>query len=377
MNIENSLSKLEKLGKKKNISFFESLRIKKILNFFLQTNNPEFLEQLRLTAVKTRNKTYQEKVFVRGLVEFSNLCCNFCKYCGLNIYNNKVTRYILDKGEILSQVEVLYTKGIKTVVLQSGEMENQTEKIEKGDIFRIEGVSNYAHGCNCAGAMGKGIALQFKEKYPDIAVTLSIGEKKFQDLKILKESGTDRYLLRIETTNRKLYSNLHRQKRILNTRIKTLKSLKKLRYQTGSGIMTGLPGQKTGDITKDLVFFKKNNFEMIGIGPFIPHPDTELKYAPRGRPELTLKVIALTRIILPYSLIPATTALGSLEKDYRVDALKWGANVLMPNFTPDILKARYEIYPGKESDSSLKNLELLAKKAGMILDFSRGDAPGF
>lgn len=352
MNIENSLSKLEKLGKKKNISFFESLRIKKILNFFLQTDNPEFLEQLRLTAVKTRNKTYQEKVFVRGLVEFSNLCCNFCKYCGLNIYNNKVTRYILDKGEILSQVEVLYTKGIKTVVLQSGEMENQTEKIS--DIVK-----------------------SIKEKYPDIAVTLSIGEKKFQDLKILKEAGTDRYLLRIETTNRKLYSNLHRQKRILNTRIKTLKSLKKLRYQTGSGIMTGLPGQKTGDITKDLVFFKKNNFEMIGIGPFIPHPDTELKYAPRGIPELTLKVIALTRIILPYTLIPATTALGSLEKDYRVDALKWGANVLMPNFTPDILKARYEIYPGKESDSSLKNLELLAKKAGMILDFSRGDAPGF
>lgn len=352
MNIENFLYILEKTGKQKSIPFFKSLKIKKILNFFLQTENPEFLEQLRLTAVKARSGVFQEKVFVRGLVEFSNICCNSCTYCGLNVNNNRASRYTLKKEEILSRVETLYMRGIKTVVLQSGERKGVTG--ETADIVK-----------------------SIKEKHPDIAVTLSIGEKSFKDLEVLKLAGTDRYLLRVETTNKKLYFRLHKDRRSLSTRIKTLKSLKKLKYQTGSGIMTGLPGQKTGDITKDLVFFKKNNFEMIGIGPFIPHPDTELKYAPRGRPELTLKVIALTRIILPYSLIPATTALGSLEKDYRVDALKWGANVLMPNFTPDILKARYEIYPGKESDSSLKNLELLAKKARMILDFSRGDAPGF
>lgn len=352
MNFENSLSELEKLGKKKNISFFKSLKIKKIINFFLQTENPELLEQLRLTAVKARSGVFQERVFVRGLVEFSNVCGNSCTYCGLNINNNKVSRYTLKKEEILSQVETLYSKGIKTVVLQSGEREQETEKIS-------------------------GIVKSIKEKHPDIAVTLSIGEKSFKDLKMLRQAGTDRYLLRIETTNRKLYSNLHKQKRSLDTRIKTLKSLKKLRYQTGSGIMTGLPGQKAGDIVKDLIFFKKNNFEMIGLGPFIPHPDTELRNAPQGNPGLTLKVIAITRILLPYTLIPATTALGSLEKDYRVDALKWGANVLMPNFTPDILKTKYEIYPGKESDSSISSLESLVKKAGMDLDFSRGDAPGF
>lgn len=352
MNIENSLCTLEKLGKKKKLSFFESLKAKKILNFFLQTENQDFLEQLQITASKICSEIYQEKVFVRGLVEFSNVCCNFCTYCGLNTNNNKVNRYTLKKEEILSRVGLLYQKGIKTVVLQSGEMENCTEKIT--DIVK-----------------------SIKEKYCDIAVTLSIGEKNFKDLKILKQAGTDRYLLRIETTNNKLYSNLHKQKRSLYTRIRTLKSLKKLKYQTGSGIMTGLPGQKTQDITKDIIFFKKNSFEMIGLGPFIPHPETELKYAPQGQPAQTLKVIALTRILLPYTLIPATTALGSLEKDYRVDALKWGANVLMPNFTPEIQKAKYEIYPGKESDTSLENLKILTKKAGKTLDFSRGDAWGF
>jgi len=304
-------------------------------------------------ADKIRKNFVGDGVLLRGIVEFSNFCRNTCSYCGLNVNNKKLTRYRLSSEEILESVKIISECGIKTVVLQSGE-EDVYPAVWLGELI-------------------KEIKLKF-----DIAVTLSVGERLEKDYALWRKSGADRYLLKIETSDKALYESLH-PGMSFNNRLGCLDRLKGLGYQTGCGNIIGLKGQDLTRLAEDIIFFKKHDFEMIGIGPFIPHQETGLRGELKGDPKLALKVLALTRIITKNTHLPATTALGSQEKDFRADALKSGANVLMPNFTPLKYKALYEIYPGKkciteDGSSCLGCLEANILPKGRYLDFSRGDS---
>jgi len=304
-------------------------------------------------ADKVRHEFMGDGILLRGIIEFSNTCRNSCLYCGLNKFNKKLKRYRLNKEEILESVKVLAAQGIKTVVLQSGEEDG----LEPGWLAEI--------------------ISEIKKQF-NVAITLSVGERDFNDYKLWKDAGADRYLLKIETTDRKLYDTLH-PGMSLDNRLRCLKDLQKLNYQTGSGIIIGLRGQSIESIAKDIQFLKQENYEMIGIGPFIPHQETELKAEPKGGLDLTLKAVAITRIVTRNAHLPATTALGSLGDDYRIEGLKAGANVLMPNFTPLKYKELYEIYPGKRCISEAGSacigcLNLKVETIGRKLDFSRGDS---
>ena len=304
-------------------------------------------------ANRVRREYMGEGILLRGIVEFSNFCSKSCTYCGLSSSNSKLERYTLSKDQILVSAAQMASSGIKTIVLQSGESN------EIGLKPLIEAI--------------KEIKSLFQ-----IAVTLSIGEKTYEEYKALKEAGADRYLLKIETSDKILYESLH-PGMSFDERVKCLKYLEDLGFQVGSGIIVGLKGQTISSIAKDLLFFKKHDFDMIGIGPFIPHFDTPLKGMPKGDTMLTLKTIALTRIITRNSHIPATTALGSLEKDFRADGLKAGANVLMPNYTPQPFKKLYDIYPGKKCISEPTGacagcMELLARSINRTIDYSIGNS---
>ena len=211
--------------------------------------------------------------------------------------------------------------GVKTAILQSGESEGVDTSWLREIIEEIKG--------------------RF-----DIAVTLSVGERSYRDYKIWKDAGADRYLLKIETSQKKLYDSLHAGSSFEN-RLRCLEYLRCLGYEVGSGNIVGLRGQTMSSIAEDIIFFKKEDFDMIGIGPFIPHPETELAGEAKGAADAALKVLALTRIVTKNTNLPATTALGSMERDFRIDGLKAGANVLMHNFTPAKYRRLYEIYPAR------------------------------
>jgi len=298
-------------------------------------------------------KHFDDRVFLRGIVEFSNICDRRCLYCGLSADNTSLKRYHLTKNEILKSVEMIYSNKIKTVVLQSGEF----------DSLDVDWMAD--------------LISDIKNRF-DIAITLSVGEKSFDDYKKWKNAGADRYLLKIETTNPKIYSELHPGMSLEN-RMKCLSNLKKLGYETGCGSLLGLPGQTIRDIATDIFYFKQNEFEMIGTGPFIPHPLTPLKSEKICDVDIVLKTIAVTRIVLKDVNIPATTAVGSLFKDFRSQALLWGANVLMPNFTPQECRPFYEIYPNKRCITEPTGacafcVETIVKNAGKFIDWSKGSA---
>jgi biotin synthase len=302
-------------------------------------------------ADKIRKRFCKEGILLRGIVEFSNYCRNNCYYCGLNKNNKTLERYRLTIAQILDSVQRLYSCGIKTVVLQSGE-DSELD----------------AHWL-------KEIIAEIKLRF-DIAITLSVGERRQEEYKIWKEAGADRYLLKIETSDKKLYQSLH-PGMSFEGRINCLRELKELGFQVGSGNIIGLKGQTLATIAKDILFFRKEEFDMIGIGPFIPHRMTPLSGEDKGDLKLTLKTVALTRIVTRYAHLPATTALGSLGDDYRAQALRAGANVLMPNFTPQPYRRLYEIYPGKRcidepSGSCGSCMELMASSIGRTIDYSRG-----
>lgn len=303
-------------------------------------------------ADKVRKEYLGDGILLRGIVEFSNHCRNTCFYCGLNKNNTRIKRYRLSKQEVLDSVDYIVKSGIKTVVLQSGEE----------DDLNPNWLSE--------------IIAEIKSKF-GIAVTLSVGERSYTDYKLWKEAGADRYLLKIETSDPKLYASLHPGMSFEN-RVRCIKDLKQLGYQTGSGNIIGLKGQTIETIANDILFFKKEELDMIGIGPFISHPGTELALEKRGDALLTLKTIAVTRIVTKYPNIPATTALGSLGKDYRIEGLKAGANVLMPNFTPQPYRQYYEIYPGKRCVEEPVGacgfcMEGIADSIGRYIDYSVGD----
>ncbi len=319
----------------------------------LSCGSEDELDSLFSSADRVRRQFCGDGIFLRGIIEFSNFCFRDCFYCGLNKNNIKVKRYRMDKDEIMNSVELLAGRNIRTVVLQSGD---------------DSGIDTLWF---------REIILEIKSKF-DMAITLSLGERSLKDYKIWKDAGADRYLLKIETSDKELYESMHNEMSFDN-RIRCLDDLRGLGYQVGSGIIIGLPGQSLEIIAKDIIFFKEREFDMIGIGPFIPHGDSRFNGKKRGEALLTLKTIALTRMLTKNAHIPATTALGSLDKDYRMEGLGCGANVLMPNFTPQPYRKLYEIYPGKKCvDEPIGAcnfcMDDMAKSLGRFIDYGRGDS---
>ncbi len=288
-------------------------------------------------ADDVRKKYVGDGIHLRGLIEFSNVCKRNCLYCGLQCSNRNVERYRLSKSEILDIAKKGVEEGFKTIVLQSGE----------DDFFSV--------GMLCE------IISEIKNL--NVALTLSIGEKSFEEYKAYKDAGADRYLLRIETTDENLYTKMHPNADFQN-RKRCLYNLKELGYETGTGCLVGLPGQSIESLADDILFFKELDADMVGIGPFIPHCQTPLKNEQAGDLDLAVKVMAITRVMLPDINIPATTAMESLRADGRLLALQSGANVVMPNLTDDFHKKMYEIYPNKVS-STRKELE------GKLLNIGR------
>ncbi len=305
-------------------------------------------------ADRVRKEVYGNEVFIRGLIEISNICKNNCLYCGIRCANENINRYRLTKDDILACCKVGYDLGFRTFVLQGGEDEYYTDDCLSSIIYDI------------------------KTHHPDVAVTLSLGERSFESYKRLYDAGADRYLLRHETADEVHYGRLHPGSMKLEERKQCLFNLKDIGYQVGSGFMVGSPFQTDESIIKDLRFLEELNPDMIGIGPFLSHTDTPFKDYPNGSLDLTLRLIAILRLMFPHALIPATTALGTLSEDGRIRALKIGANVVMPNLSPSSVRAHYSLYDNKaysgaEAAESLNLLRDLVRKAGYEVAISRGD----
>jgi len=337
---------LDKLYEKNQLS-------KEELIYVLENIHEDSKKKLFYYARKTRDGYYGNKVFMRGLIEFSNICKMDCLYCGLRSSNNNASRYRLTKEEILDCCIEGYKLGFRTFVLQSGEDPWYTED-RMVDIIK-----------------------SIKSKFPDVAITLSIGERDEEEYKSFFHAGADRYLLRHETASRSLYDKLHPHASFDN-RINCLKVLKEIGYQVGAGFMVGLPEQSHEDLVEDLIFLKSLNPHMIGIGPFIPHSETPLANAKGGTVEDTLVMIALTRLMVPDGLLPATTAMGSIHPKGRELALQAGANVVMPNLSPTSVRPKYELYENKicvedNAGHCRYCIENRIKSIGMVLDTSRGD----
>lgn len=305
-------------------------------------------------AADKRNQVYGKKVFFRGLIEFSNYCKNDCYYCGIRKSNRKIKRYRLSKEEILKSCEEGYKLGFKTFVLQGGDDLYFTEDKMEDLIYSI------------------------KSKYDDCALTLSCGEKSHKTYKKYFEAGADRYLLRHETSNEAHYKKLHPESMSLKNRISSLYELKEIGFQVGAGFMVGSPYQTSENLVEDLLFLKKLDPDMIGIGPFIPHRDTAFSNESRGSLNMTSLMISLARLILPKALIPSTTALASIDPYGRERGLMAGANVVMPNLTPLIYRGEYSLYDdkifqGDDAIRSIKEIKDRVEAIGLSPDFSRGD----
>lgn len=305
-------------------------------------------------ALKRRKEYYGIDVYTRGLIEFTNYCKNDCYYCGIRAGNKNASRYRLTFSDIMECAKSGYELGFRTFVLQGGEDLSYSDS----DICKI--VSS------------------LKEKYPDCAVTLSIGEKSRESYQKFFDAGADRYLLRHETADNAHYKKLHPGCMSLENRKKCLFDLKEIGYQVGSGFMVGSPYQTTKNLVSDLRFLQKLQPDMIGIGPFLPHADTPFSDKEKGSLIKCLNLIAILRLLFPYSLIPATTALGTIHPQGREMGLKAGANVVMPNLSPVKVRKLYELYDnkictGEESAECRSCLESRVKSAGFRLVESRGD----
>lgn len=323
------------------------------LLFLLNNLNDKDKEYLIEKAHETRMRTYGDKVYMRGLIEFTNFCKKDCIYCGIRRSNKKADRYRLTYEDIMECADIGDKLGYKTYVLQGGEDAYFTD--EK----MIEII--------------KGI----KEKYPNNAITLSLGERSYESYKKMFEAGADRYLLRHETATKELYESLHPGASFENRR-KCLKDLKKIGYQIGAGFMVEIPNQTNEDLVNDLIFVKELEPHMCGIGPFIPHKDTPLKNEVAGTVEKTTTMLALIRLLLPNVLLPSTTALGSIDSNGREKGIKAGGNVVMPNLSPTRVREKYSLYDGKictgdEAAECRMCIEGRIKKAGFRVEVTRGD----
>ena len=308
-------------------------------------------DELFAAADDVRRQYVGDEIHLRALIEFSNFCKNNCCYCGLRRDNKNIERYRIDEDTIfLLAQHAARNMGLKTIVLQSGE-----------DMFFTQ-----EKLCN----------IIRKIKTLDVALTLSIGEKTLEDYQAYKAAGADRFLLRIETTDKDLYLR-HDPGMSFENRVQCIKNLGLAGLEIGSGVLVGLPGQKIESYADDILFFKAINADMIGIGPFIPHPDTPLKDAAGGTLEIALKVMALTRLLLPDINIPATTAMETLAPNGQIKALQAGANVIMPNVTLTQYRKHYELYPGKSStnytpDESLSQVREKIASIGRTVSQGKG-----
>ena len=312
------------------------------------------LTLLRDTAVRTAQEQFGLGVYIRGLIEVSSYCRCDCMYCGLRRSNRDAERYRLTPDDILRCAEEGYKLGFRTFVLQGGEDGTHTDEWLVSVISKLRAL------------------------YPDVAITLSLGERSEESYRRLKEAGANRYLLRHETANSELYASLHPSSRGLEHRLDCLRSLKKLGCQVGMGMMIGVRGQTIDDIAKDLVLIAEMDCQMVGIGPFLPHKATPLGEEPAGSLELTLAAVAIARLLLPHALIPSTTALATLSPTGRLEGILSGANVVMPNLSPSDVRAKYAIYEnkaswGKEAAEGLEALDKELNTIGYHIDWSRGD----
>lgn len=285
--------------------------------------SPEISEYAAKKAVEKRKAVYGNDVYIRGLIEVSNICKNDCYYCGIRRSNKKCERYRLTKEDILGCAKQGYELGFRTFVLQGGE----------DAVFTDEFLAD--------------IIKSLKSNHPDCAITLSLGERSFESYKTLKSAGADRYLLRHETADKEHYEKLHPKEMSYQNRMDCLKNLKSLGYQVGCGFMVGSPYQTSLTLAKDLKFIETFAPAMCGIGPYLTHKDTPFKDMPSGSLELTLYLLSIIRLIDPGILLPATTALGTVHPKGREMGISAGANVVMPNLSPVRVRKKYELYDNK------------------------------
>jgi biotin synthase len=347
----------------------EDITMTDLLDKLFETNSlakDEIIDALRMMddaqhkarlfdyANRTRLAHYGPRVFMRGLVEFSNYCRRDCMYCGIRAGNRNADRYRLAPEDILACCREGYELGYRTFVLQSGEDMWYTQE----RLVDILGM--------------------MKEEFPDAAVTLSIGERSRSEYEALYKAGAERFLLRHETASRELYQSLHPSMSFDN-RMDCLRMLKEIGYQVGAGFMVGLPGQTQEHLAEDLDFLHRFQPDMIGIGPFIPHSDTPLKGSKGGTVEDTLVMVSFARLLVPKANLPATTAMGSLDPQGREKAIKAGANVVMPNLSPTSVREKYALYENKictgdEAAHCRGCIEMRIKVSGFEVDMGRGDS---
>lgn len=320
----------------------------------LQGQSPEIQSLLAQKALLQRQRIYGDRVCIRGLIEFTNHCKNNCYYCGIRCSNSQVRRYRLTEEDILAACDRGYELGLRSFVLQGGE---------------DPGVSPQALAS---------LIREIKSRYPDCALTLSVGEYPKQTYALWKEAGADRYLLRHETADPDHYRMLHPEHQTLQNRLKCLRDLKDLGYQVGCGFMVGSPGQTDHQLVKDLLFIRQFQPHMVGVGPFIPQKDTPFGDRIPGSVDKTLYLLSILRLLLPQVLLPATTALGTLHPQGRELGLLAGANVCMPNLSPAAVRKQYALYDNKLSDGpeAAESLDALfgrLKTVSCVPDLSRGD----
>ena len=340
-------STINKVKQSRNISLEQ-------LKLLLETNDDESIRFMREEAVKVCQKTYGNQVFIRGLIEFTNFCKNDCYYCGIRRSNSHADRYRLTKEQMLDCCASGYELGFRTFVLQGGE----------------DGYFTDDKICDLVSVI--------KEKYPDCAVTLSIGEKSKESYKRYFDAGADRYLLRHETADEAHYKKLHPEEMSLSHRKQCLWDLKEIGYQVGCGFMVGSPGQTVETLYEDLQFIRELQPHMVGIGPFVSQKDTPFADKASGTMEQTLKLLAIIRLIQPHVLLPATTALGTIHPKGRELGILSGANVVMPNLSPVNVREKYKLYDNKictgdEAAECRYCMENRMKSIGYEVAVSRGD----
>ncbi|MCI8285099.1 MAG: [FeFe] hydrogenase H-cluster radical SAM maturase HydE [Firmicutes bacterium] len=341
---------IDKIERERDITFEE-------LKILLTTEDKKSLIYLAERGAKTAEEIYGRKVFIRGLIEFTNYCRNDCYYCGIRRSNNRVQRYRLTKEQILSCCAEGYRLGFYTFVLQGGE----------------DPYFNDNRLCDIIAAI--------KTKYPDCAVTLSFGERSKESYQAYFDAGADRYLLRHETADKEHYGKLHPAEMSFENRRRCLMDLKDIGFQTGCGFMVGSPYQSVETIYKDLQFIREIQPEMVGIGPFIPQKDTPFCNERAGAMDMTVRLLSIIRLIHPPVLLPATTALGTIDSYGRERGILAGANVIMPNLSPLDTRDKYSLYDNKafsgyEAAECLEQIQERIRKIGYEIVKERGDFRG-
>lgn len=324
------------------------------LTVLLDTDDHEAIDHLRAQAREVAQSIYGNAVFMRGLIEFSNVCRNNCLYCGIRRDNTLTERYRLDDDTILDCCRMGYECGLRTFVLQAGE----------------DGHYDDAHIVP--------LVRRIRAEFPDCAITLSIGERSRESYQKLFDAGANRYLLRHETADADHYAHLHPAEMSWEHRMQCLRDLRDIGYQVGAGFMVGSPGQTHRTLLKDLQFIRSFKPEMRGIGPFIAAQNTPFAHEPNGSVEQTLRLLSIIRLLHPRVLLPATTALGTLNAFGRELGIQAGANVVMPNLSPQDTRALYSIYnnklsTGSEAAESVADIRARMKAIGMEMPVARGD----